>query len=69
MAIELETGLPSVRYLQEAIRDKQQIEVKLLTGDVMTGLVLWQDNHCLCVQQGEQSYLVSRPAIAYIKLP
>ncbi len=69
MALQLETGIPSIRHLQEAIRDKQPIEVKLLTGDVFIGAVIWQDNQSLCVQQGEQSYVVSRHAIAYIKLP
>ncbi len=68
MALQLETGTPSIRHLQEAIRDKQQVEVKLLTGDVLSGLVIWQDKDSVCVQQEGQSYVVYRHAIAYIKL-
>ena len=68
MATELETGLPSVRQLQMLIRDKQEVEIKLLTNDVIIGRVQWQDVYCICIGDSEnQSILVWRPAIAYLK--
>ncbi|MEZ2237733.1 RNA-binding protein hfq [Microcoleus sp.] len=65
---EFETGLPSVRLIQNYIKDKQQIELKLVTGDLLVGRIFWQDNNCLCVlDASEKQILVSRQAIAYIK--
>ncbi|WP_341738082.1 RNA-binding protein hfq [Microcoleus sp. CAWBG640] len=65
---EFETGLPSVRLIQSYIKDKQQIELKLVTNDVLVGKIFWQDNNCICVlDDSEKQILVSRQAIAYIK--
>ncbi len=65
---EFETGLPSVRLIQSYIKEKQQIELKLITGDLLVGRVFWLDNSCICVlDSSEKQILVSRPAIAYIK--
>ena len=68
MATELETGLPSVRQLQVLIRDKQEIEIKLVTNDVITGRVRWQDAYCICLDVPEnQTIMLWRQAIAYLK--
>ncbi|MDJ0704321.1 MAG: RNA chaperone Hfq [Leptolyngbyaceae cyanobacterium MO_188.B28] len=68
MATELETGLPSVRQLQMLIRDKQEVEIKLMTSDVITGKVQWQDVYCVCLSDLEnQSIVIWRHAIAYLK--
>jgi host factor-I protein len=65
---EFETGLPSVRLIQSYIKEKQQIELKLITGDLLVGRVFWLDNSCICVfDASEKQILVSRQAIAYIK--
>ncbi|XZN89289.1 MAG: Hfq-related RNA-binding protein [Microcoleus sp.] len=65
---EFETGLPSVRLIQSYIKDKQQIELKLVTNEVLVGKIFWQDNNCLCLlDDSEKQILVSRQAIAYIK--
>lgn len=65
---EFETGLPSVRLIQSYIKDKQQIEIKLVTNDLLVGKIFWQDNNCICVlDASEKQILVSRQAIAYIK--
>ncbi|TAG93204.1 MAG: RNA-binding protein hfq [Oscillatoriales cyanobacterium] len=65
---EFETGLPSVRLIQSYIKEKQQIEIKLVTGDLLVGRVFWLDNSCICVlDSSEKQILVSRQAIAYIK--
>ncbi len=65
---ELETGLPSVRQVQGLIRDKKQVELKLLTEDLLTGTIQWQDQQALCLMtQDNQSMIIWRQAIAYIK--
>ncbi|HAT13825.1 MAG TPA: RNA-binding protein hfq [Microcoleaceae bacterium UBA11344] len=65
---EFETGLPSVRLIQSYIKEKQQVELKLLTNDLLVGRIFWQDNNCICVlDASEKQILISRQAIAYIK--
>lgn len=65
---EFQTGLPSVRQIQGFIKDKTEIEVKLLTNDVLSGKLSWQDPDCLCLRAAGQETLIWRGAIAYIKL-
>lgn len=65
---EFQTGLPSVRQMQGFIKDKRDIEVKLLTNDVLTGRLAWQDPDCLCLKTTGQEILIWRAAIAYVKL-
>lgn len=68
MSIELETGLPSIRHLQGLIREGSEIEMKLLTGDLLTGKLRWLDQNCMCLlDQYDQPTIVWRNAIAYIK--
>ena len=65
---EFNTGLPSIRQLQGFLKDKQEIEVKLLTNDILVGKLRWQDTNCLClVDANDQSNLVWWQAVAYIK--
>jgi host factor-I protein len=65
---EFETGLPSIRLIQSYIKEKQQVELKLLTNDLLVGRIFWQDNNCICVlDASEKQILISRQAIAYIK--
>ena len=65
---EFETGLPSVRLIQSYIKDKEQLEIKLMTGDLLAGRIFWQDNNCICLlDASEKQILISRSAIAYIK--
>lgn len=65
---ELETGLPSVRQIQNLIKDKQDVELKLITQDLLVGKIRWQDTDCLClIDQYEQPTLVWRQAIVYLK--
>lgn len=68
MTTELETGLPSVRQLQALTRDGTEVEIKLLTNDLITGKIRWQDTQCLCLMDHyDQATIVWRHAIAYIK--
>lgn len=65
---EFETGYPSVRQIQEFIREKKSVEVKLTTGDVLTGTMIWQDTYCICLQDtSEQLITLWKNAIAYHK--
>ncbi|EKV03765.1 hypothetical protein Lepto7375DRAFT_6077 [Leptolyngbya sp. PCC 7375] len=68
MATEFDTGSPSIRQIQTLIRDQQTIELKLLTGDVFSGVVLWQDAQAICLNIDGQTMLVMRTAVAYIKI-
>ncbi len=68
MTVELETGLPSVRQIQTLIREGHEVELKLITDDLLVGKVSWQDPHCLClVDQYDQPTMVWRQAIVYLK--
>jgi host factor-I protein len=66
--IELDTGLPSVRQVQTAIKEGNEIELKLVTGDLVAGKIRWQDPHCICVMDHyEQSTIVWRQSIVFMK--
>ncbi len=68
MATEFDTGLPSIRQIQTLIREQQTVEMKLLTGDVFNGSVVWQDVQAICLSIDGQTMLVMRAAVAYIKI-
>ncbi|MGK7889326.1 MAG: RNA-binding protein hfq [Leptolyngbyaceae cyanobacterium] len=64
----MKTGLPSVRQLQTLIRNEQQVEVKISTGDLLTGKLLWQDDDCICVSEaGAQPVIIWRHAVVFVK--
>lgn len=65
---QFDTSLPSTRQVQNCIKDKVIVEFKLMTGDLITGRVFWQDHNCICVFNGNNEQItVWRQAIAYIK--
>ncbi|MCG9885267.1 MAG: RNA-binding protein hfq [Cyanobacteria bacterium] len=65
---DLQTGMPSTRQLQHAIKEKQEVELKLVTDDLIVGKVKWQDPDCIClVDHYDQPTIVWRHAIAYLK--
>ncbi|MBG1243540.1 Hfq-related RNA-binding protein [Nostoc sp. NZL] len=68
MLTEFDTTLPSIRQVQNLIKQTIPVEFKLLTGDVITGKVLWQDPQCICIaDENSQQTTVWKQAIAYIK--
>ncbi|MBW4519130.1 MAG: RNA chaperone Hfq [Scytolyngbya sp. HA4215-MV1] len=68
MSTELETGLPSTRQIQNLIREGTEVELKLVTGDLLAGKVRWQDQNCVClIDQYDQPTIVWRQAIVYLK--
>ncbi len=68
MLTEFDTALPSTRLIQNLIKQTNIVDLKLLTGDTLTGKVCWQDQHCMCLQdENSQQLTVWKQAIAYIK--
>ncbi|NQZ65434.1 MULTISPECIES: Hfq-related RNA-binding protein [Cyanophyceae] len=66
--IEFDTTLPSTRQVQNLIKDKNAVEMKLLTGDTLNGSLVWQDPNCiLLVQANGQKTTIWKQAIAYMK--
>jgi host factor-I protein len=68
MGQEFEAGLPSTRQVQNLIRSKQTVEVKLTTGDIIQGQIRWQDPNCISLEAEGTSIQVWSHAIAYIKI-
>ena len=65
---EFDTGLPSTRMVQNLIKEEKDVEIKLLSEDLIVGRVVWQDQHCIClVDHYDQSTLVWRQSVAYLK--
>ena len=65
---ELDTGLPSVRQIQGLIKDGKEVEVKLITQDILIGYLRWQDTDCICLvtQEGFPT-IIWRNAMAYLR--
>ncbi|WP_295616159.1 RNA-binding protein hfq [Chamaesiphon sp. GL140_3_metabinner_50] len=65
---ELDINLPSTRQIQGSIKDKIEMSIKLLTGDVFTGRIVWQDPDCVFfTDANDRKTLIYRQAIAYIQ--
>jgi host factor-I protein len=68
MSTELEISLPSVRQVQNLIKDGNEVEMKLITGDLITGKIRWQDPHCICLlDHYDQPTVIWRSAIVFMK--
>ena len=67
--IELDVNLSSIRYTQGLIKDKIGVEIKLLTNDVFTGKIVWQDPQSISIRDAnDQKILVYRHSIAFIRV-
>jgi host factor-I protein len=68
---DFNTAYPSIRKVQNFVKENTPVELKLLTNDVFTGKFIWQDPHSVCLavpaDGGDQQMIISRLAIAYIK--
>jgi host factor-I protein len=65
---ELDVNLPSTRQIQGSIKDKIQVSIKLVTGDVFVGRIIWQDPDCLFFSDTtDRKTLIYRRAIAHIQ--
>lgn len=68
MASEFDPALPSIRQIQTLIKQANTVELKLVSGDLLTGKISWQDQNCLClVDENNQPITVWRSAITYLK--
>jgi host factor-I protein len=65
--IGLNTSLPSIRRIHGIIRDKNEVEVKLLTGDQLRGRIIWIDDQCICMDASGHKIVIWQQAIAFIK--
>ena len=50
------------------LREQNAVELKLLTGDVFNGIIVWQDAHAICLSVDGQTVITMRTAIAYVKV-
>lgn len=68
MKSEFDTALPSIRQVQTLIKEAIIVELKVVTGDLLTGKISWQDQNCLCLlDENNQPTTVWRQAIVYLK--
>jgi host factor-I protein len=67
---ELDVNLPSTRQIQGSVKDKIDVSIKLLTGDVFVGKIVWQDPDCFFFTDANNlKTLIYRHSIAYIQYP
>jgi host factor-I protein len=65
---ELDVNLPSTRQIQGSVKDKIEVSIKLVTGDVFVGKIIWQDPDCFFFIDGnDRKTLIYRQSIAYIQ--
>ncbi len=66
-----DTTIPSVRRIHNLIKDKQEVEVKLVSGDILKGTVKWIDPECLSLDLvGEErgnAVVIWLSSIAFVK--
>ncbi|MFM7312471.1 MAG: Hfq-related RNA-binding protein [Cyanobium sp.] len=68
-APRLDTSLPSVRHVQELIRNRTPVSVALQGGHEMEGTIKWQDPQFLALRQDASRplALLSREAIIVLR--
>ena len=65
---EFDTDLPGVKQIQTYIKDRQEVELKLSTDDLIVGKIVWQDNDCLCLMDHyNQQTIIWRQALVYVR--
>ncbi|MFN9546618.1 MAG: Hfq-related RNA-binding protein [Cyanobacteriota bacterium] len=66
---KLDTTLPSVRHIQELIRTRTVVNLSLISGQEVEGVIKWQDMHFVAVRQSASQPLmmVSREAISVLR--
>ena len=65
----LDTSLPSVRHVQELIRNRTMVRLVMVGGQELEGTVRWQDNDFLALRQDASLplVLVNRNAISVLR--
>ncbi len=65
---ELDINQPSTRQIQQLIKEKAKLELKLMTGDILSGELFWQDADYFCLNdQGKNKIIISKLAVAYLR--
>ena len=68
MSTDPQSGMPSFRQLQTLIQTGSEVELKLVTNDLLVGKVRWQDDVCMCLMDHyDQQTIVWKQAIAFLK--
>ncbi len=66
---EFNTGLPSIRLIQSAIKDNKTIEIKVVNSEVFSGTVNWQDSDWISLtDNNNQHVVISRHHVIYFKI-
>ena len=65
----LDTSLPSIRLLQDLIRNHQLVQIKIATGESLEGVLAWQDVHFLALREpmGESLLLINRESVVLVR--
>ena len=65
----LDTGLPSVRHVQELIRTRAMVGLHLVGGEVLRGTLRWQDHDFLALEPepGRPLVLINRNSVAVLR--
>jgi len=65
----LDTSLPSVRHVQELIRNRTMVQVTMVGGQELVGTIKWQDSDFLALRQDTNMplVLISRDAMSMLR--
>ncbi len=63
----IDLSLPSVRQFQRYVKEKQTLELKLMTGETLSGPLNWLDAAGLSIQVNNRPLFVWYHAIAYLQ--
>jgi len=65
----LDTSLPSIRHLQELIRNRKLVQITITTGESLEGVLAWQDVHYLALREpmGESLLLINRESVVLVR--
>jgi host factor-I protein len=65
----LDTSLPSVRHVQDLIRNRTMVHLVLVGGQELEGTVRWQDNDFLALRQDPSLplVLINRNAVCLLR--
>jgi host factor-I protein len=65
----LDTSLPSIRHLQDLIRNRKLVQIEITTGQSLEGVLAWQDVHYLALREpmGESLLLINRESVVLVR--
>ena len=65
----LDTSLPSIRHLQDLIRNRKLVQIEISTGQSLEGVLAWQDVHYLALREpmGESLLLINRESVMLVR--